>query len=283
MARPVIPGMSADEQVKLYEQLRHYNEGRESYKVSGVYLLVLPHDNKPKYSLWCYSPELERNPILFIQDLSEQIQESLRMATSMFFCSTRKLLIVEYNEKHMASKGDDLIGFGKYRGHYLYEILQIDPAYVIWIANKYTPRIPKQERFVQIARVYVSIHLDRIKQKKKVNETSQYLGVKGQTVKDFTLKVTHVRFEDDPYKTGVNGNEPVFYVNQIVGSTDIHGNRVIIIFPALYPSLVSGQLSALEHAYRAGEILHISSARIFKTFEYRGIKYTRLYYVRLKH
>ena len=69
MARPVIPGMSADEQVKLYEQLRHYNEGRESYKVSGVYLLVLPHDNKPKYSLWCYSPELERNPILFIQDV----------------------------------------------------------------------------------------------------------------------------------------------------------------------------------------------------------------------
>ena len=96
----------ADEQVKLYEQLRHYNEGRESYKVSGVYLLVLPHDNKPKYSLWCYSPELERNPILFIQDLSEQIQESLRMATSMFFCSKRKLLIVEYNEKHMASKGE---------------------------------------------------------------------------------------------------------------------------------------------------------------------------------
>ena len=134
-----------------------------------------------------------------------------------------------------------------------------------------------------MARVYVSIHLDRIKQKKKVNETSQYLGVKGQTVKDFTLKVTHVRLEDAPYKTGVNGNEPVFYVNQIVGSTDIHGNRVIIIFPALYPSLVSGQLSALEHAYRAGEILHISSARIFKTFEYRGIKYTRLYYVRLKH
>lgn len=74
---------------------------------------------------------------------------------------------------------------------------------------------------------------------KKVNETSQYLGVKGQTVKDFTLKVTHVRLEDDPYKTGVNGNEPVFYVNQIVGSTDINGNRVIIIFrhfiPAWFP------------------------------------------------
>lgn len=204
------------------------------------------------------------------------------LATSMFFYSKRKLLIVEYNAKRMTSKGDDLIGFGKYRGHYLYEILQIDPAYVVWIANKYTPRIPKQERFVQMARVYVSVYLDRIWQKKKQTETSHYLGKKGQTVKDLTLKVSHVRLEDDPYKTGVQGNEPVFYVNQIVGLTDIHGNRVIIIFPALYPSLVSGQLSALEHAYRAGEILHVSTARIFKTFEYRGIKYTRLYYVRLK-
>ena len=36
MARPVIPGMSADEQVKLYEQLRHYNEGRESYEVEDI-------------------------------------------------------------------------------------------------------------------------------------------------------------------------------------------------------------------------------------------------------
>ncbi|WP_251968155.1 hypothetical protein NEE14_007590 [Parabacteroides sp. AD58] len=282
MARPVIPGMSADEQLKLYEQLQHYNAERDSYKVAGVYLLVIPHDGKKCYSLWCYSPTLERNPILFIQDLSEQIQESLRLATSMFFYSKRKLLIVEYNAKRMTSKGDDLIGFGKYRGHYLYEILQIDPAYVVWIANKYTPRIPKQERFVQIARVYVSVYLDRIWQKKKQTETSHYLGKKGQTVKDLTLKVSHVRLEDDPYKTGVQGNEPVFYVNQIVGLTDIHGNRVIIIFPALYPSLVSGQLSALEHAYRAGEILHVSTARIFKIFEYRGIKYTRLYYVRLK-
>lgn len=46
MARPVIPGMSADEQLKLYEQLQHYNAERDSYKVAGVYLLVIPHDGK---------------------------------------------------------------------------------------------------------------------------------------------------------------------------------------------------------------------------------------------
>lgn len=173
----------------------------------------------------------------------------------MFFYSKRKLLIVEYNAKRMTSKGDDLIGFGKYRGHYLYEILQIDPAYVVWIANKYTPRIPKQERFVQMARVYVSVYLDRIWQKKKQTETSHYLGKKGQTVKDLTLKVSHVRLEDDPYKTGVQDNEPVFYVNQIVGLTDIHGNRVIIISRHFIPAWFPGNYRLLN--------MHIGPERLY--------------------
>ena len=32
MAKPTIPGLKAEEQQQLYEQLLHYNEGRESYK-----------------------------------------------------------------------------------------------------------------------------------------------------------------------------------------------------------------------------------------------------------
>ena len=48
---------------------------------------------------------------------------------------------------------------GKYRGHFLHEILKIDPAYLSWVAYKFTPKIPKQERFVKIAQAYHSIHL----------------------------------------------------------------------------------------------------------------------------
>ena len=63
----------------------------------------------------------------------------------------RPLLIVEYNSKRMQNSGDDISSFGIYHGHYLHEILRIDPGYLTWIAFKFTPRIPKQERFVQIA------------------------------------------------------------------------------------------------------------------------------------
>ena len=51
---------------------------------------------------------------------------------------------------------------------------------------------------------------------------------------------------------------------------------------ALYPSLMSGKLSAMERAFRVGEIIRIASARISQAFTYKGIKYTRLNYVKLQ-
>ena len=125
MAKPIIPGLNAAEQQQIYEQLLRYNEGRESYKVSGAYLIVLPHTGKSRYSLWFYSPLVERATILYLYDLTESIEESLRKVSALFFKSPRKVFLVEYNEKRMATKGDDLIGFGKYRGHYLHEIFRI--------------------------------------------------------------------------------------------------------------------------------------------------------------
>lgn len=127
----------------------------------------------------------------------------------------------------MQSKGDDIISFGKYHGHFLHEIFRIDPAYVSWIAYKFTPRIPKQERFVQIAQVYHSVHLDiQKRQAHQKYSTSRFLGKEGDKVKELTLKVLRVRLEDDPYKTTVKGTTPYFYVRQILTLEDPIGNLV---------------------------------------------------------
>ena len=154
MANPILPGISEAEQELLYKKLNEYNQGRTSYKEAGAYLVVLPRPESPRYSLWVYSPLPERQSIFYVQDLSTDIHESLRAASSLCYYSPRCILLVEYNAKRMQSKGDDIISFGKYHGHFLHEIFRIDPAYVSWIAYKFTPRIPKQERFVQIAQVY---------------------------------------------------------------------------------------------------------------------------------
>lgn len=144
MANPIIPGIPQTEQDLLYSKLNAYNQGRASYKEVGAYLVVLPRPEHLQYTLWIYSPLPGRQSIFYICDLSTDIHETLRMASTLCFYSPRSLLLVEYNAKRMQSKGDDIISVGKYHGHFLHEILRIDPAYLTWIAFKFQPRIPKQ-------------------------------------------------------------------------------------------------------------------------------------------
>lgn len=281
MANPRLPDLSEQEQNLLYEKLNTYNQGKASFKEVGCYLVVLPRERRPNYSLWFYTPLLDRRSFLYIEELKPNIVSSLRMVTSELWYSNRCILITDYNEKRMSTHGDDLVPFGKYQGHFLYEVMKIDPGYINWIACKFTPRIPKQERFVRMAQAYNMVQLDKmLKKKQQVRQTSQYLGKTGDRLTDLTLKVTKVRLEDDPYKTGVDGTVPLFYVRQRLATIDRNGNLVNITLSSRNPSRVSGQLSSLEHAYKPGEFLRIASARIAATYESQGIRYTRLNYVK---
>lgn len=282
MANPKLPDITENEQALLYAKLNEYNRGRASFKEAGVYLVVLPKSGKLNYSLWLYSPLLEKHSIIYIHDLSPNIHESLRMASTMLYYSQRCLILVEYNEKRMQNNGDALISCRKYRGHFLHEILKIDPPYLSWIAYKFIPKIPKQERFVKIAQAYHSIHLDLMLRKaKETRRESRYLGEPGEKLTDLSLKVMRVRLEDDPYKTRLNGNIPQFYVKQILTLNDASGNPVIITIPSKNPSPVSCTLSGLEHKYEPGQIVYVASARVSRIYESYGIKYTRLSHVKL--
>ena len=193
------------------------------------------------------------------------------------------MLLVEYNAKRMQSRGDDIISIGKYHGHFLHEIFRIDPGYISWVAYKFTPRIPKQERFVQIAQIYHSVHLDIQKQQARQKySTSRFLGKEGEKVADLTLKVLRVRLEDDPYKTIVKGNTPYFYVRQILTLEDSIGNLVTFRTSARTASRESCQLPGTEHAFQPGETVYIASARIARTYTSGNKQYTRLNYVKFK-
>lgn len=109
MANPNIPGIPRTEQDLLYQKLSVYNSGRTSYKEVGAYLVALPRYEHPAYSLWIYSPLPEHQSIFYICDLSEDVHDSLRIASTLCFYSQRPLYVVEYNAKRMQSKGDDLV------------------------------------------------------------------------------------------------------------------------------------------------------------------------------
>ena len=283
MALPRLTQVSTTEETLLYAKLNEYNRGRASYKQAGAYLIVLPYDGHPMYSLWVFDPDLPRRKILFIHDLTTDTQDAFRMASTMLYYSERMLLVTEYHPKQMQTRGDDLICQGKYHGHDLYEILKIDPAYLSWFAYKYTPRIPKQERFVQIAKAYYKVHLDLMKRHAQMQATQTgYLGNAGETIGNLTLKVEHVRTEDNPYKTCVYDNRPQYFVIQNVSLSDMNGHNVTMRIYSKRPSAESRTVPSMEHAFHVGEIVHIDSARIKECYEYYGKKYTRLYYVKFK-
>lgn len=281
MANPTIPGISAAEQDSLYQKLNIYNTGRASFKEAGTYLVVLPRPERPQYTLWIYSPLPERQSIFYICDLSTDIHETLRMASTLCYYSQRCLLITEYNAKRMQSKGDDIVSFGKYHGHFLHEILRIDPGYLTWIAFKFEPRIPKQERFVQIAKIYHSVYLDIQRRRAHQNTGSRYLGKEGDKLENLTLTVTGVRVEDNPYKTQIRGTTPYFYVRQVLTLKDSVGNLVSLRLNAHTASRHSCQLPAAEHAYQEGETVHIRSARVARTYTVKNERYTRLSHVKM--
>lgn len=158
----------------------------------------------------------------------------------------------------------------------------MDPAYLSWIAYKFTPRIPKQERFVKIAQAYHSVHLDLMQRKsKEKHSVSRYLGELGEKLTDLRLKVIRVRLEDDPYKTRINGTVPQFFVKQVLTLADASGNLVIMNILSKNPSAVSCTLSGIEHEYRPGEIIYVASARVSRRYESYGSKYTRISHVKL--
>lgn len=281
MANPLIPGISKTEQDSLYSKLNVYNQGRTSFKEVGAYFVILPRPDHPQYTLWVYSPLPERQSIFYIRSLSTDIHEALRMASTLCYYSPRCLLLVEYNAKRMQSKGDDIVSVGKYHGHFLHEILMIDPVYLTWLAFKFTPRIPKQQRFVEIAKIYHSVYLDFQKQQAAQRIVNRFLGKEGDKVENLTLTVQSVHIEDDPYKTQLKGMTPYFYVRQILKLKDASGNLVTFRVNARTASRESCQLPGVEHSFEVGETVYIASARIARTYAIGNNKYTRLNYVKL--
>ncbi len=202
MANPIIPGILQTEQDLLYSKLNAYNQGRASYKEVGAYLVVLPRPEHLQYTLWIYSPLPGRQSIFYICDLSTDIHETLRMASTLCFYSPRSLLLVEYNAKRMQSKGDD--------HHLRRQIPRTLPAR----NPPYRPCLSYVDSF-QIPTTHPQAvtfctdcqdlpfgpYLDIQRRKTYQTTGGRFLGKESEKVENLTLTVLSVRLEDNPYKT----------------------------------------------------------------------------------
>ena len=279
MANPIIPGIPQTEQDLLYSKLNAYNQGRASYKEVGAYLIVLPRPEHLQYTLWIYSPLPGRQSIFYICDLSTDIHETLRMASTLCFYSPRSLLLVEYMPKNAEQRGR----------HYLHrQIPRAFPARnspyrpcLSYVDSLQIPATHPQAGTFRTDCQDLPFSPSRHTTRKRTKPPVDVFWGRGEKVENLTLTVLSVRLEDNPYKTQLKGTTPYFYVRQVLKLKDSVGNFVSIRMNARTASRKSCQLPAVEHAYQVGEIMEIASARIARTYMIGSTKYTRLTHVKL--
>ena len=113
---------------------------------------------------------------------------------------------------------DDIIAFGKYRGKHLAEIYYVEPSYVLWLANKFTPNNHRYDKLIALAKDFAIVHFELTVQKRHISSVSKFVGKTGEQLKDLYLTVLNVRLQTDSYKAD-------FYVDQNVLAADRDGNR----------------------------------------------------------
>ena len=261
------------------DKLNTFNEGRNTDK--GVYFILLPNEKTAYYTLWFYNPAAEFHPNIFLSTLDmnaiNSVEKAMKTTTNSFARLTIKMRL-----ESISHNADDIISFGKYRGYHLFEVAAIDPKYVTWIANKYEARVQSERRFKELAATYSWVYQDLNTSRMHKVPVSRFIGTIDEKLNDLHLSVRRVKVEDNPYKTRSIRGTTHFYVDQKIVASDESGNLFFFTIRASDRSLESGKLSNADHAYQAGEIMHIRSAKVIKHYTSRNIRYTKLGYIKTK-
>lgn len=261
------------------DKLNQFNEGRDEEK--GVYYILLPNEKTAYYTLWFYNPAAEYHPNVFLSTMDVNVINSVEKAMKTVANSFAKLTI-RLRLDSISHNADDVVSFGKYRGHRLFEVTLIDPKYVAWIANKYEARTQSERRFKELAATYSRVHQDLHTSQAQKIPASRFVGTVDEKLRDLHLTVRRVKTEDNPYKTRLIRGIPHFYVDQKIIAADESGNLFFFTIRATDRSLESGKLSNSDHPYRAGEKMHIRSAKVIKHYTSRNVRYTKLGYVKME-
>ncbi len=261
------------------DKLNTFNEGRNTDK--GVYFILLPNEKTAYYTLWFYNPAAEFHPNVFLSTLDVNAINSVEKAMKTTANSFARLT-VKMRLESISHNADDIISFGKYHCYHLFEVAAIDPKYVTWIANKYEARVQSERRFKELAATYSWVYQDLNTSRMHKVPVSRFIGTIDEKLNDLHLSVRRVKVEDNPYKTRSVRGTTHFYVDQKIVASDESGNLFFFTIRASDRSLESGKLSNADHAYQAGEIMHIRSAKVIKHYTSRNIRYTKLGYIKTK-
>lgn len=259
---------------KVFQKIENFNKGRR--EDTGYYAISVSTPYRSYYALWRIFPE-NSYPPLFIQTLAVTFDDAAERAFH-YLQNCNTLLKVKDNSFFEPYYGisEDIVSFGKYRGKRLAEVYYIDPNYVLWLAHKFEARNPRDKKLAILAKGFATIHYETVIRKQRLPGGSRFIGQKGEKLTDLHLEVLGVRLQLDAYK--MRG----YYVDQSILAADADGNRFTFIIKAAAPSMSPDILSSYTKEITPRERLYIKSAKVLSHYESKGIKCTRIGYLKFK-
>ena len=269
-------GMSEEIKKIVLDKIEIFNRGKKTE--NGQYYIVLPNSKTAYYTLWFYDPDTTYHHTIYLAYLDLNVIGSVNKALKLVANSYLPLFITREIQTFLGN-GDNILTFGKYRGHYMHDVYTIDPRYIVWIANKFEAHVRSEIRFKELASIYKKVYLDLHTKKRYKIKASQFVGSLGEKLLNLNLTVTKVSIEDDYYKTRIVRGTEYFYVDQLLTARDDIGNLFLIRVKAKDRSLATQTLATGTYEYRVGDQLKLKSAKVLKHLEIHNIKYTRIGYI----
>lgn len=147
---------------------------------------------------------------------------------------------------------------------------------MLWLAHKFEARNPRDRKLAVIAKDFAVVHYDTVIRKHHLSGGSRFIGEKGEKLTDLHLEVLGVRLQLDVYKTHD------YYVDQSVLAADADGNRFSFVIKAAAPSPTPDTLNCYTKKINPKDTLYIKSAKVLSHYESRGVKCTRIGYLKFK-
>lgn len=256
---------------KVFRKVEEFNRGRRDDM--GYYAISVATPFRSYYALWRVFTNVSPIPVL-VQTLAVTLDDAVQRAIGYLQNCNVKLLIKDntFFEPYYGMTAD-MIEFGKYRGKRLSDIYRIDPNYVLWLANKFEPRTYRDKKLSILAKGLARVHYEITIRKSRIAGASKSVGEQGEKLKDLNLTVIGVRYQLDSYKRG-------YYVDQSVLAVDADGNRFTFIVKAAGESFSPDTLNIYTRKISPQERLHIKSAKVLSHYESRGVKCTRIGYIK---
>lgn len=257
---------------KVFRKIEHFNRGRR--EEAGYYAISVSTPYRSYYALWRVFPDSDRPP-LFVQTLAVTFDDAAERAFR-YLQNCNVALKVKDNSffEVCYAHSDDIVSFGKYAGKRLSEVYYVDPHYVLWLAHKFEGRNARDKRLAVLAKDFATVHYETVIRKRNLPGGSRFIGQPGEKLSDLNLSVLGVRLQPDPYKT------KGYYVDQSVLAADVDGNRYAFVIKAAAASQSPDVLSCYSKKITPRESLYIQSAKVLSHYESKGVKYTRIGYLK---